>query len=175
MFYDEVGSDVGPRFVHRLESETDDVLAALDYVKTLPWVDQNRLGIMGWSLGGIVSMMAAAKSDRFSAVVDQAGGALTWPMSAALQTALKDATGKTTVPVLFMDAKNDRTTDAVTTLAKILTQKGGPNQLIVYDAFKPKDNPDNIAPGHLIFSVQGFTIWQDDVRGFFLKYLRARG
>lgn len=41
-------------------------------------VDQRRLGIMGWSFGGIVTIFAASRSDAFRAVVDQAGGALTW-------------------------------------------------------------------------------------------------
>jgi dipeptidyl aminopeptidase/acylaminoacyl peptidase len=75
-FYDEVGNNVGARFVGRLEAETGDALAALDFLKTLPWVDQRRIGIMGWSLGGIVSVFAASRSDRFQAAVDQAGGSL---------------------------------------------------------------------------------------------------
>ena len=33
-------------------------------IETLPWVDQQHLGIMGWSFGGIISMMAASRSDR---------------------------------------------------------------------------------------------------------------
>jgi len=173
VFYDEVGNDTGSRFIARLEAETDDVLAALDYLRTLPWVDDKRLGIMGWSFGGIVTMFAASRTDRFLAAVDQAGGALTWPVSGTLQKALKDAAQKIHIPVLLMDAKNDRTTDAVTQLAKIFEKNSTPNQLILYDSFQPSQNQDHIAPGHLIFSLQGYTIWQDDVRNFFERYLRA--
>jgi dienelactone hydrolase len=151
-FYEDVGTDVDRRFVGRLEEETGDVLAALEYVKTLPRVDQHRIGVMGWSLGGIVSMFASSRSDRFGAVVDQAGGALTWPVSKALQRALVDAVVQVKVPVLFMDAKNDRTTDAVTTLAKILAKNQIPNKLILYEAFQPAQNPDNIAPGPDLFT-----------------------
>ena len=61
---------VGPR----LEEETDDVLAALDYLRTLPLVDTNRIGIMGWSFGGIVTMFAVSRSTAFAVAVDQAGG-----------------------------------------------------------------------------------------------------
>ncbi len=168
--YEEIGDDVDSRFVGRMEAETDDVLAALEFLKTLSWVDQNRLGVMGWSLGGIVTMFAVSRSDRFRAAVDQAGGALTWPRSGALRKALKDAANKTTTPVLFMDAKNDRTTDSVTTLAKIMTRNQRPNQLILYDPFTPRQNPGDIAPGHRIFSIQGYPIWQDDVRSFFGQY-----
>lgn len=177
-YYEEVGNAFlavlsGSPMIGRLQAETDDVLAALDYVKTLDWVDQNRLGVMGWSFGGIVTMFAASRTDRIKVAVDQAGGALTWPASPSLQRALKEAAQKTKIPVLFMDAKNDRTTNSVTELAKILTNNGTPNKLILYDAFKPKQNPNHIAPGHLIFSVQGYSIWQDDVGAFFDRYLRG--
>ncbi len=159
--------------IARLQAETGDVLAALDHLKTLPWVDQKRLGIMGWSFGGMVTLFATCRSDRFKAAVDQAGGSLTWPISEAVREALKDAAGRTRTPVLLMVAKNDRTTDSVTALAKILAKRGTPHKLIVYDAFTPTPrNPEDDAPGHALFSVQGVKLWQDDVAGFLAERLR---
>jgi dipeptidyl aminopeptidase/acylaminoacyl peptidase len=38
--------------------EVDDVLSAVDYLKTLPHVDQDRLGIMGWSHGGYITLLS---------------------------------------------------------------------------------------------------------------------
>jgi dipeptidyl aminopeptidase/acylaminoacyl peptidase len=38
--------------------EIDDVLSAVDYLKTLPHVDQDRLGIMGWSHGGYITLFS---------------------------------------------------------------------------------------------------------------------
>ena len=35
--------------------ELDDVIAAYDYLKTLPYVDSERVGIMGWSHGGFIA------------------------------------------------------------------------------------------------------------------------
>jgi dipeptidyl aminopeptidase/acylaminoacyl peptidase len=35
--------------------EVDDVLSAVDYLQTLPYVDMDRLGIMGWSHGGFIT------------------------------------------------------------------------------------------------------------------------
>jgi dipeptidyl aminopeptidase/acylaminoacyl peptidase len=35
--------------------EVDDVLSSVDYLKTLPYVDMNKLGIMGWSHGGFIT------------------------------------------------------------------------------------------------------------------------
>ena len=38
--------------------EIEDVMSAVDYLKTLPHVDPNRLGIMGWSHGGYISLFS---------------------------------------------------------------------------------------------------------------------
>lgn len=37
------------------DKELDDVASAVDYLKTLPYVDADRLGIMGWSHGGFIT------------------------------------------------------------------------------------------------------------------------
>lgn len=38
--------------------EIEDVMSAVDYLKTLPHVDADRLGIMGWSHGGYISLFS---------------------------------------------------------------------------------------------------------------------
>jgi dipeptidyl aminopeptidase/acylaminoacyl peptidase len=38
--------------------EVDDVLSAVEYLKTLPDVDMDRLGIMGWSHGGYITLFS---------------------------------------------------------------------------------------------------------------------
>jgi dipeptidyl aminopeptidase/acylaminoacyl peptidase len=38
--------------------ELDDVLSAVEYLKKLPQVDQDRLGIMGWSHGGYITLLS---------------------------------------------------------------------------------------------------------------------
>jgi dipeptidyl aminopeptidase/acylaminoacyl peptidase len=35
--------------------EVDDAISAVDFLKTLPYVDQERLGMMGWSHGGFIT------------------------------------------------------------------------------------------------------------------------
>ena len=44
-------------------NEVDDVLSALDYLKTLPYVDMDRVGMMGWSHGGFISILNATKPE----------------------------------------------------------------------------------------------------------------
>ena len=38
--------------------EIDDTMSAVQYLKTLPHVDQDRLGIMGWSHGGYITLLS---------------------------------------------------------------------------------------------------------------------
>jgi dienelactone hydrolase len=166
LFSEEIGNDRGPRYVARLQQEADDVIAAAEFAKTLPDADASRIAVMGWSFGGIVSVFAASRSSLFQVVVDQAGGALSWDGSPWLQSALKDAAGKIRVPLLGMVAENDRTTKSVKIVVEEARKKGDRARLTVYPAFKPSENPNGIAPGHMIFSAQGISLWQSDLNEF---------
>ncbi|MGH8183307.1 MAG: S9 family peptidase, partial [Rhodanobacteraceae bacterium] len=53
--------------------DLDDILAGVDKVEKIALVDNNRLGMMGWSYGGFMSMFAPTQTDRFKAVVAGAG------------------------------------------------------------------------------------------------------
>jgi len=54
--------------------DLEDVLAGVDYLKTLPYVDGDRMGITGSSYGGIMSMTAVAFAPGvFQAAVPQSG------------------------------------------------------------------------------------------------------
>jgi dienelactone hydrolase len=166
LFSEEIGDDRGPRYVVRLQQEADDVIAAAEFAKTLPDADGSRIAVMGWSFGGIVSVFAASRSALFRAVVDQAGGSLSWDGSPALQSALKEAAGKIRVPLLGMVAQNDRTTESVKSVVNEAKKHGAPSRLILYQAFKPHENANGIAPGHMIFSAQGASLWESDLKDF---------
>ena len=170
-FSDAVGEDRGSRFVTRLQEETDDVLAAQQFLKTFSFVDGSRMGVMGWSLGGIVAVFAASRSEVLRIVVDQAGAALTWDSSPAIQKALKQAAASIRVPLLAMDADNDRTTDAIKAVVKELEKHHVPAKLIIYPAYLPPEPAGRIAPGHLIFAAPGAHIWQADLEQFLAQYL----
>lgn len=43
--------------------EIDDVMTAADYLKTLPYVDGERLGIMGWSHGGYITLFSVFRDN----------------------------------------------------------------------------------------------------------------
>ncbi len=172
-FSEAAGGKGGAAFVDRMELEADDVLAAADYGATLPFVDPERIGVAGYSFGGIVTMLAIARNKVFKVALDQAGGSLSWKGSPELRKAMTAAVGKVRIPVMFMDSKNDATTDSVTTLAAAMQKAGRPHEIKVYPAFTPTSNPGNIAPGHLIFSEQGVDIWRQDALTFLNKVLQA--
>lgn len=63
--------------IHRRvgELETQDMVAATDWLKSQPWVDGDRLGIRGWSFGGFLTLHAMTHSKVFA--VGVAGGSVT--------------------------------------------------------------------------------------------------
>ncbi|HVL69432.1 MAG TPA: S9 family peptidase [Vicinamibacterales bacterium] len=53
--------------------EVVDLLGAMDAIQKMPWVDSNRLGIGGWSYGGILTNYTIAQDTRFKAAISGAG------------------------------------------------------------------------------------------------------
>ena len=168
----DVGNDQS-MLIARLQAETDDVLAAIDYLRTVPFADTSRIGIMGWSFGGIVTMLAASRSTAFVVAVDQAGGALTWDGNAYVRRAVVAAAEKSMAPTLFMVAKNDRTILSITTPAEIFKTRQIPHRMIVYEPFTPAEGTRVMAPGHALFSEQGASVWESDLVQFLGRYLGA--
>jgi dipeptidyl aminopeptidase/acylaminoacyl peptidase len=58
------------------DKEVVDLLAGVDHVVALGIADPNRLGIGGWSYGGILTDYTIAKDGRFKAAISGAGSAL---------------------------------------------------------------------------------------------------
>jgi carboxymethylenebutenolidase len=168
----EVGNDQS-KLVPRLQAETDDVLAGVDYLHTVRFADTSRIGIMGWSFGGIVTMLAVSRSTAFLVAVNQAGGALTWDGNPHLRRVLIAAAERAAAPTLFMVAKNDRTTLSITTLGEIFKKRGVPHRLVIYEPFTPTQGTKVAAPGHALFSVQGTSVWERDVVEFLSRYLSS--
>jgi len=170
---EDVGKSRG-RMIARLEEETDDVLAAVDYLRTQAFVDAKRVGVMGWSFGGIVTMFAVSRSSTFAVAVNQAGGALTWNGNPDVRTAITAAAEKSTTPTLLQVAENDRTTDSITTVGAILQKRGVPHRMVIYGPFaasQPSQAFNAGAPGHAVFSERGLSVWSADVLEFLGRYL----
>jgi dienelactone hydrolase len=165
-FREEVHGDYRDLFVARVVAETGDALAAIDAIDADPEIDTSRIAMMGWSFGALVSVFAAARTDRMFAVINQAGGSLNFLRSSPLREALEEAARTLTTPVFCMVAQNDGTVDGARRVHDILSSRGVPAELRVYPPFTPRQPIEGIAPGHLIFGAEGVPIWGDDVVRF---------
>jgi dienelactone hydrolase len=172
MFSREVGMDRGARFVNRLVAEAGDVDAGVDHLAKQSFVDKRRIAIMGWSLGGIVTVLTASRRTDVRAAIDQAAGALSWKSSPELQAKLREAAGKVQVPLLTMVAENDATTDAARAIDGAVRETT-PHRLIVYPPFHASA-PTGVAEGHLLFGPDGARIWREDALAWLARYAGQR-
>jgi dienelactone hydrolase len=155
------------------EEETGDVVAALEYLLTLPFVDPERVAVGGVSLGGLVSIMAAARDTRFKAVISMAGGYRqsgqggvdeAWPL---VQGVWKTSAQKIRAPVLILWSKNDMMLheDEGRQLEKELRRLGKSVEMKVYPAFR-----DN---GHFLFTrAEGYPVYVPDAVSFLDTHLK---
>ena len=165
-FREEVRGDYRDLFVARVVAETGDALAAIDAIEGDPEIETSKIAMMGWSFGALVSVFAAARSDRLFAVVNQAGGSLNFLRSSPLRDALEESARTLTTPVICMVAKNDGTVDGARRVHGILAARGVPAELKIYPAFRPSQPVEGIAPGHLLFGAEGLSVWGADVIRF---------
>jgi dienelactone hydrolase len=91
----------------RLLAESDDVLAALRFVRAMPGVDPDRVGVMGSSYGGINSLLAAAQDGRVAVCVSFAAAAMSWGPVPGLRPFLLRHADTIRCPVLLLQAEND--------------------------------------------------------------------
>jgi dienelactone hydrolase len=171
-FTDEIGPDErGHRFVDRMIAEASDVNAAIDYATARLPIDGRRIALMGYSFGGIVTTMAAARTSGLAAVVNQAPGALNWEKSAQLRAELIASGKKVRAPMWCGAAENDATTENARVICATAKAAGATTELKIYPPFVPPTNPNPRAPGHALFAPAGVDIWKQDVLEFLHRYL----
>ena len=64
----------GQEFTHAISRDWagkvyEDCLAVTDYMASLPWIDKDRMGAMGWSYGGYMMAWMAGHTDKFKCLV----------------------------------------------------------------------------------------------------------
>jgi dienelactone hydrolase len=158
-------SEYDAQLTRRLDAESDDVLAALDVVAALLEVDASHVGVMGSSFGGTTTLLAAARTNRFTCAVDFAGAAMNWDRTPALRAMMTEAARRLVVPVFFLQARNDYSVRPTLELAAELANTGQIVQSRVYPEFGV-----NHYEGHLLES-RGPTVWAPDVRHFLERHL----
>jgi dienelactone hydrolase len=141
--------------------DNDDVIAAFDWLRAQPWVRKDRLFVAGCSFGGIQTLLTAERPvPGLRSANDFAGGAMRWEQSPTEPQRLREAAENARVPVFFVQAENDFSTEPSRVLAEAMRAKHRPHGMKIYPAFgtTAKD-------GHG-FCVRGVDIWAADVLEF---------
>jgi dienelactone hydrolase len=97
----------GEQVARRLLAESDDVLAALAFVRAMPDVAAQRTAVLGSSYGGINSILAAGRDPDVRACVSFAAAAMTWKHAPEVQELLLRHADRARCPFLFLQAEND--------------------------------------------------------------------
>lgn len=167
---DEVTGEFGTeeydtQLVARLDRESDDVVAALDLLESLPEIDRDHFGVMGSSFGGINTLLAASKTDRFRCAVEFAGAAMNWERTPRLREYMIAAARRLTQPIFFIQAENDFSIRPTLELAAALEGSDKVVEAKVFPAFGLSN-----WEGHL-FERNGTMIWGPEVRRFLRRWL----
>lgn len=149
----------------RLDGESDDIVAALDVVAGLPEIDRTHIGVIGSSFGGVTTLLAASKTDRFTCAIDFAGAAMNWERAPSLRRLMIAATQRLSMPVYFAQAENDYSIGPTQTLPDVAAQAGKIVASRIFPAFGV-----NPSEGHLLES-RGPAVWGADIRHFLERYL----
>ena len=156
------------RMIDLQEAEVDDVIAALNYLKSLPFVDHAKIAISGCSYGGIQSLLAGERDLGVKALVPFAPGAMSWGQNPLLQDLLIRAVDRSKTPVFLLQAENDFSLDPSRVLTKEANQKHKDFQSKIYPAFG-KSHHD----GHWGFCSSATDVWGADVLAFLEVQMKA--
>jgi hypothetical protein len=156
------GDDAANRLqLKLLEGEQlDEERNALAVLRSLPGVDSARIAIVGHSFGGSLSLVLAAEAPPIRAVVSFGGAAASWVRSNYLRESLTSAVRKLAIPVFFVYAENDYSTEPAKVLDAEMTKQNKVHLVKIYPAFG-----GTRAEGHNIIYLSMGT-WERDVFDF---------
>ena len=140
--------------------------AALARLRTRSDVDTRRIGVVGHSFGGSLSLLMAARDPTIRAAVIFGGAAASWDQSPALRERLLAAVRQMTAPAFFIHAENDYSIAPGRTLAAEMQRLGKPHTLKIYPPFGA-----NTRDGHM-FVFGSVATWESDVFAFLDAHLR---
>lgn len=150
-----------------LENEQmNEATAALARLRARADVDLRRVGVVGHSFGGSLSVLMAARDPEIRAAVIFGGAAASWNQSAVLRERLLAAVGRMSAPALFIHAENDYSTAPGSALTAEMQRLGKPHALKIY----PPVGADTRAGHNLVF--RSVRTWESDVFAFLEAQLR---
>jgi carboxymethylenebutenolidase len=159
LIYREPENTRGKKFVELQETHQQDVISALTYLNQLPFVDKNKIVMMGSSFGGIQTVLATEKQLRLRAAIAFAPAAMSWSTFPELRSRLIQAIRSATIPILLVQAKNDYDLSPTEMMAKELKNANKPYKLLIFPAFGKTH-----AEGHSF--IRAKKIWNNEVFSF---------
>jgi len=146
--------------------EMNDALAGLAFVRRLPYVDARRVAIVGHSFGGSLSVLMTEREPTLRAAVVFSTAGYSWDRSPELRARLLQAARRTAVPVFFIHAANDYSTNSGKSLGAELARLGKPHRLKIYPPVGK-----TAEEGH-DFPFNSVAAWESDVFAFLERYVR---
>ena len=157
---DEISRGGPVAVVQAQQSANEDVVGAMNWLKTQPEVNASRIVVSGCSFGGIQTLLTAEKGLGARAFIAFAPAAQSWS-NPSLDQMLEYAVQHAKAPVFILQAKNDYSIHPAEVLGKIAKANGG--QAKIYPEFgkTPQD-------GHWVFATTsaGIALWGEDVLRF---------
>ncbi len=150
-------------WLQQQDIDNDDVVAAVNWLETQPFVDPKLVIMSGISFGGIQTCLAAQRELPIRAFIPFAPGAMSWVQIPELHDRLKQALEKANAPVFLLQAQNDYNLGPSQYLGPVLDQKGPPNRHKIYPPFAVEEGHKG---GHGGFACRGMSIWSPDVFAF---------
>jgi carboxymethylenebutenolidase len=143
------------------QAEVDDVIAALNYLRSQPFVDPARIALSGCSYGGIQTLLTGERDLGVMALVPFAPGAMSWEQNVPLQDRLVRAVDLAKAPVFLIQAENDYSLGPSRVLSKEANKKKKDFQSKIYPAFGSTHQD-----GHWGFCSTATEVWGNDVLAF---------
>lgn len=149
------------RLVELMEIHLKDQITALSYLKSLPYVDSDRIAVAGCSFGGIQTVLISERKVGLRAAISFAGAAQTWRRLPDLRERMLSAVRNATIPILLIQAKNDYNLAPSRALAEELKRLRKPHKLVIFPPFG-----NTAAEGHGGFCSRGGNVWGSEVFSF---------
>jgi carboxymethylenebutenolidase len=146
--------------------EMIDALAALGFLRALPEVSRNKVGVIGHSLGGSLTILMAEREADLRAVVVFSASGYSFDRSSELRERLLAALTRITEPVFFIHAENDYSLSSGKELDLRLQQLGKPHQMRIYPPVG-----HTLDDGHDFLDL-GISSWESDVFAFLDEHMR---
>lgn len=149
------------KMVELQQDEVEDVVAAVNYLKSQPFVDPQRIAMSGCSFGGIQTLLAGERDIGIRALVPFAPGAMSWEQNQPLHALLRKAVDNAKAPVFLIQAQNDYDLEPSKALSEEAKKKHKEFQSKIYPAFGSSHQD-----GHGKFCTMGTDVWGEDVLSF---------